>query len=209
MRFSRLIASLELDNRAGLSIFKGPDGPRKASMKISVDEIPQSPKEIKFSENIEELNNIYRRSKNREFGFPASLEVEVVYYRSGSEIFFSGSFGGRFSGTCGRCLEDYDFPLTSRFDFILTPDPARSERGAEELSRDDLGLSYYSTDEINLAPLIAEQVMLALPTRPLCSEDCQGLCGNCGANLNRESCSCTGATGDPRMAIFRNLKVGR
>ncbi|HEU4639722.1 MAG TPA: hypothetical protein VFS84_12765, partial [Candidatus Binatia bacterium] len=114
-------------------------------MKISVDEIPQSPKEIEFSENIEELNDIYRRSKNRDFGFPASLEVELVYYRSGADIFFSGSFGGRFNGTCGRCLEEYEFPLENRFDFVLTPDPAGSERGAEELSRDDLGLSYYST----------------------------------------------------------------
>jgi uncharacterized protein len=178
-------------------------------MKISVDEIPQSPREIKFSESLEELNNIYRRGKSPDFGFPASLEVELVYYRSGSDLFFSGSFRGRFTGTCSRCLEDYDFPLESRFDFVLAPDSARLERGAEELSRDDLGLSYYSTDEINLAPLIAEQVMLALPTRPLCSEDCRGLCGTCGVNLNRESCSCTTPTGDPRMAIFRDLKVGR
>ena len=178
-------------------------------MKISVDEIPQSPKEITFSESIEELNEIYRRSKNRDFGFPPSLEVDLVYYRSGLDIFFSGSFRGRFTGTCGRCLEDYDFPLESRFDFVLTPDPARSERGAEELSRDELGLSYYATEEINLAPLIAEQVMLGLPTRPLCSEDCRGLCGNCGVNLNRESCSCSTSTADPRMEIFRTLKVGR
>ena len=178
-------------------------------MKISVDEIPQSPKEIKFSESIEELNEIYRRSKNRDFRFPPSLEVELVYYRSGSDLFFSGSFRGRFAGTCGRCLEDYEFPLDSRFDFVLTPSPAKPEAGAEELSREELGLSYYSSEQINLAPLIAEQVMLALPTVPLCSPDCRGLCGTCGVNLNRESCSCTSATGDPRMAIFRDLKVGR
>jgi uncharacterized protein len=178
-------------------------------MKISVDEIPQSPKEIKFSESIEELNEIYCRGKSQDFRFPPSLQVELAYYRSGADIFFSGSFRGRFSGTCGRCLEDYEFPLEKRFDFVLTPDPLQSETGAEELSRDDLGLSYYSGDEINLAPLIAEQVMLALPTIPLCSENCRGLCGTCGVNLNRESCHCTATTGDPRMAIFRNLKVGR
>jgi uncharacterized protein len=178
-------------------------------MKISVDEIPQSPKEIRFSESIEELNEIYRRSKNRDFGFPSLLEVELVYYRSGSELFFSGSFRGRFTGCCGRCLENYSFTLNQKFDFILTPDPARSERGAEELHSDELGLSYYSTDEINLTPLIMEQVMLALPTRPLCSDECRGLCGACGANLNTEPCTCSSAAGDPRMAIFRTLKVGR
>jgi uncharacterized protein len=178
-------------------------------MKIAVDEVPQSPREIRFSESLEELKEIYRRSKAPDFVFPPSLEVELGYYRSGAELFFTGVFRGRFTGTCGRCLESYDFPLESRFDFVLAPEAARTHGGAEELSRDELGLSYFSADEVNLTPLIAEQVMLALPTRPLCSEDCRGLCGTCGVNLNRESCSCAEPVGDPRMAIFRNLKVGR
>jgi uncharacterized protein len=178
-------------------------------MKISIDEVPQSPKEIQFSESTEELEEIYRRSDERDFGFPAPLEVELVYYRSGLEIFFSGKVRGRITGRCGRCLDEYDFSLDKDFDFVLAPDPAKSERGAEELHRDDLGLSYYSGEEINLAPLIAEQVLLALPTRPLCSEACRGLCGSCGTNLNTESCGCSAGFGDPRMAIFRTLKVGR
>ena len=178
-------------------------------MKISVDEIPQSPKEITFSESIEELNELYRRSNNRDFGFPPCLEVGLVYYRSGSDIFFSGSFHGCFTGLCGRCIEEYSFALDKEFEFVLTPDPTRGDRRAEELHRDDLGLSYYASDEIDLAPLIAEQVMLALPTRPLCSDACRGLCATCGANLNKETCSCAAAADDPRMAIFRSLKVGR
>ncbi|MGH7852054.1 MAG: YceD family protein [Candidatus Binatia bacterium] len=178
-------------------------------MKIPVDEIPQSPKEITFSEKIEELNAIYRRSSQPDFGFPPSIEVDLVYYRSGADIFFNGGFRGQFTGYCGRCLENYSFTLDKDFAFVLTPEPAKSERGAEELRSADLGLSYYSSDEIDLAPLIAEQVMLALPTRPLCSEDCRGLCKACGTNLNRETCDCGTETGDPRMAIFRTLKVGR
>ena len=63
-------------------------------MKISVDEIPQSPKEIDFSESVEELKQIYSRDGNRDFGFPPSLDVHLVYYRSGQEIFFSGRFSG-------------------------------------------------------------------------------------------------------------------
>lgn len=178
-------------------------------MKIPVDEIPQSPKEITFSEKIEELNEIYRRSNYPDFGFPPSVEVELVYYRSGPDILFDGRFYGAFTGCCGRCLENYSFTLDRDFAFVLTPEPAKSERGAEELHSTELGLSYYSGDEIDLAPLIAEQVMLALPTRPLCAEDCRGLCGGCGANRNREKCNCSTESGDPRMAIFRTLKVGR
>jgi uncharacterized protein len=182
---------------------------RAIAMKIPVDEIPQSPKEIKFFESIEELNKLYQRDRDPDFGFPPILAVDLVYYRSGREIFFNGTFRGEFTGCCGRCLENYSFTLDQSFAFVLTPEPLRSERGAEELRSGELGLSYYSTEEIDLAPLIAEQVMLALPTRPLCTEDCHGLCERCGANLNRESCDCSVESGDPRMAIFRILKVGR
>jgi uncharacterized protein len=178
-------------------------------MKISVDEVPQSPKEVHFSESLDQLNQTYRQSKNRDFRFPSHLNVDLVYYRSGQDIFFSGRFDGRFTGCCGRCLEAYNFTLDTEFEFVLTPHSSKTVRRAEELRREDLGLSYYSTDEIDLAPLIAEQVMLALPTRPLCSDNCRGLCVSCGVNLNRETCSCSTTAGDPRMAIFRNLKVGR
>jgi len=178
-------------------------------MKISVDEIPQSPKEIQFSESIEELNEVYRLSNDREYSFPPKLAVELTYYRLGQDIVFHGGFKGEVSARCSRCLADYCFEMDKHFDFVLTPAPAKSGRRAEELSRDDLGLSYYSGEEIDLAPLIAEQVILALPTRPLCRESCCGLCGTCGTNLNNESCSCSVAVGDPRMAIFRTLKVGR
>ena len=183
--------------------------PALAPMKISIDEIPQTPKEIDFSENVEELNKIYSRDNSPDFGFPPSLDVHLVYYRSGPELFFSGNFSGAFTGHCGRCLEEFHFSLDKRFDFVLTPVPKRSGHGAAELHRDELGLSYYSSEEVDMAPLIAEQVMLALPTRPLCSENCRGLCVKCGVNLNSEACNCADVDGDPRMALFRRLKVGQ
>jgi uncharacterized protein len=178
-------------------------------MKIPVDDITESAKEIRFSERIDELNDLYKKSQFQDFGFPPFLEVDLVYYRSGQEIFFKGSLTGMLEGSCSRCLRNYSFPLNKDFDFVLCPDPSKSARKTEELRREDLGLSYYSTEEINLAPLIREQVMLALPTRPLCQENCRGLCGGCGVDLNNEPCACMTSTVDPRMAIFRTLKVGR
>jgi DUF177 domain-containing protein len=178
-------------------------------MKIPVDDITESAKEIRFAERVDGLNDLYKNSRFRDFGFPPFLEVELVYYRSGQEIFFKGSFGGILEASCSRCLGSYSFPLNKEFDFVLSPDLSKSGRKIEELRREDLGLSYYSTEEINLAPLIKEQLLLALPTRPLCHEGCRGLCGSCGVDLNKATCTCSSATADPRMAIFRTLKVGR
>jgi uncharacterized protein len=178
-------------------------------MKIPVDEITESAKETNFSERIGELNELYRRGQFRDFDFPPFLDVYLVYYRAGREIFFRGSFAGTLEGRCSRCLRSFSFPLNKEFDFVLSPDPSKSGRKVEELKREDLGLSYYCSDEINVAPLLREQVMLALPTRPLCRENCRGLCDRCGVNLNDEPCVCMTSAADPRMAIFRTLKVGR
>ncbi|MBI2358229.1 MAG: DUF177 domain-containing protein [Deltaproteobacteria bacterium] len=172
-------------------------------MIILVDQITESPKKVRFAESMEELNRVTELA--RDYRFPDSVDVDLIFYRSGSEIVFEGRFGGRLQGNCGRCLKSYFFALEKRFSFVLTPEPFSGR--SKELNRDELGLSFYSGQEINLFPFIQEQVLLALPTRPLCEEGCRGLCAGCGADLNREPCRCAALPGDPRMALFRNLKI--
>ena len=137
--------------------------------------------------------------------------TEVWFITDRGRSFFSRDLlAARFEGCCSRCLANYSFDVEKSFDIVLVPDPARPERKVEELRREELGLSYYSSDIIELAPLIEEQVLLALPTRPLCREDCRGLCGGCGVNLNIEECACDpAAPSDARLAIFRTLKINR
>jgi uncharacterized protein len=131
-------------------------------MKIPVDEIPESPKEIKFSESIAELNETFAKGKASDFRFPPLVDVDLVYYRSGRELFFRGSFSGQLEGSCSRCLKNFSMPVDHEFEFVLSPDPFGSSGATEELRREELGLSYYCGDEINLGPLIREQVILAL-----------------------------------------------
>jgi uncharacterized protein len=176
-------------------------------MRIAVDQITESPKDLRFAEKIEELNQIYKEGQVRDFRFPPYIDVDLVYYRSGQELFFHGSLEGMIEGYCSRCLKSYAFPIKKEFGFVLTPEPLPAKN--KELSRDELGLSFYRADEIDLFPLIKEQVLLALPIRPLCKESCRGLCLNCGTNLNEEPCRCASSWDDPRMAVFRNLKLAQ
>ncbi|HWO43471.1 MAG TPA: DUF177 domain-containing protein [Candidatus Eisenbacteria bacterium] len=178
-------------------------------MIIRVDDVTPSPKELNSIERIESLNEIYAPGQIRDFQFPAFIDVALTYYRAGADLFFEGAFRGSFEGHCSRCLRRYTFTLDSPFDFVLAPGPGTAGKKMGELTRDELGLSQYSGEEINLSPLIREQVLLALPTRPLCDENCRGLCSQCGANLNVEACACSSGAHDPRMSIFRTLKVGR
>jgi len=65
---------------------------------------------------------------------------------------------------------------------------------------------HYEGDEIDLTPLVHEQIILALPTRPLCGESCRGLCPRCGANLNAGACGCPAAPPDPRLAVLLTMR---
>jgi uncharacterized protein len=80
------------------------------------------------------------------------------------------------------------------------------ELDGTEVAADDLGLTEYSGDEIDLGQMMREQFYLALPMKPLCRQDCQGLCPVCGKNRNRETCSCESTWVDPRFEVLRNFK---
>lgn len=176
-------------------------------MKVSVDQITASPKDVSFKESSEDLNRIFEEEENGDFRFLPGLDVDLVYYRSGQELFFRGSLRATVEGRCSRCLKSYAFPLQKEFDFVLTPGLPRAKGG--EVSEEEMGMSFYNTDEIDLTPLIREQALLALPTRPLCDDHCRGLCGRCGVNLNDEDCLCPSRELDPRMHVFRTLKSAR
>jgi uncharacterized protein len=78
--------------------------------------------------------------------------------------------------------------------------------GEREVEEDDLSTAFYENDEIDLGQLMREQFYLSLPMKPLCLDDCQGLCPQCGTNLNRGTCGCQRTWEDPRFAPLRALK---
>ena len=176
-------------------------------MKLNVHDIEEGAKQLAFDEPTEGLNDLLVHGEVHDFDFPAALGVRLEYYRAGQELFLQGHISGTVVGHCGRCLEEYAFPLQKDFHVVLVP-RASNDRSEVELSDEDLDLSVYDGDEIDLAPLFQEQVILALPTRPLCDEVCKGLCAHCGANLNLEACRCAAAVGDLRLTVFRNIKIG-
>ncbi len=173
-------------------------------MKIALDDIKATPKELAYTEGVDELNARLERGVH-DYRVPRGLDVRVEYYRAGLDVFFHGSLHGEVVGTCARCLEEYAFGLDHPFVFVLEPRAAAPSESAR-LSAEDLALSYYEGDEIDLTPLVHEQIILALPTRPLCGESCRGLCPRCGANLNAGACGCPAAPPDLRLAVLHTLR---
>ena len=182
--------------------------PPGLSMKIAIDDIKASPKKLSYVEEVEELNTRLGRGGGRDYRLPAGMSVDVTHYRAGLEVFFHGVLRARVLGSCARCLEEYAFGLDYPFAFVLMPRVAAGPRPTT-LSEEDMALSYYEGDEIDLTPLVHEQTMLALPTRPLCRETCRGLCSRCGANLNAGPCDCQEVPADGRLAVLHALVRGK
>jgi uncharacterized protein len=177
------------------------------AVRVRVDQITDEESHCSFEQPLEEINERLLHGEVRDFRLTSPLGVDASYYRAGDDLFFSGRIHADLEGTCARCLEPFDLTVDETAQFVLVPTP--TEGPERQLSEDDLALSFYSGDEIDLAPLFTEQVILTLPTRALCREDCHGLCPRCGVNRNHETCGCVEREPDPRLAVLRNLRVER
>ena len=125
-----------------------------------------------------------------------------------------GNLKGEVVVPCNRCAEEARLNIDSSFDsFEPFPEDDESETPNSkekdfDSEADDLIVRLVDgAPEINLAGLLWEEFVLALPVRPLCKPDCKGLCPDCGKNLNEGPCSCVRDEGDPRLAALRGLKV--
>ena len=106
---------------------------------------------------------------------------------------------------CCRCLEPFTLPVEASFDLRYQPRATNAGEGERELEEDDLATAFYDDDSIDLGQLMEEQFYLALPMKPLCREECLGLCGVCGTNLNKGSCRCKRDWEDLRLAVLKTL----
>lgn len=109
---------------------------------------------------------------------------------------------------CSRCAEPYPIANTSTFHVRFRPRPEASEENEEvEIAdKEELDVEFYSEREIPLRALALEQIQLSLPMKPLCDENCLGLCPTCGVNRTRERCSCETSIVDDRWGALKNIR---
>lgn len=132
----------------------------------------------------------------------AGLRLHIS--REGQDVLVRGDLAARVPQACGRCLESYEVAVAPAVDTRFVPRPAgRAEE--RELGADDLETDVYDGVSIDLGVLVETETTLALPMKPLCREDCRGLCPVCGANRNVTACGHAERSADPRWAPLRSL----
>jgi len=134
------------------------------------------------------------------------LHAEFRARRKRNEVEIEGAIKGTLEAECDRCLSVVNFPVDTKFEVVFAPSDVIANSEAHELSAEDLARVSYENGVINLDELAREQVLLEIPTRILCREDCKGLCPTCGANLNEGACRCEAQKTDSRWSGLAELK---
>jgi uncharacterized protein len=146
-----------------------------------------------------------------EMAEPAEIAIEAKVEKGslGGEYVIDGTSTFTAALACSRCLDPTPFANSSPFHVRFRPRPETSGLENDEVEiteAEELDVEYYSEREFPLRDLAIEQIQLSIPMKPLCDDKCLGLCSQCGANRNREECSCTAAAGDDRWGALRGLR---
>jgi uncharacterized protein len=142
----------------------------------------------------------------QEMNFRGTVTGSLQIRKTGQQVLVLGNVGGKVQLTCARCLKDFIAEIQENVDIELRPvldlDRAARER---ELGSDDLNVGFFRGDALDIGHLAAEQVSLAIPMKPLCHNDCSGICPECGADRAMGTCECELST-DPRWGALKDLK---
>ncbi|HNS38609.1 MAG: DUF177 domain-containing protein [Anaerolineae bacterium] len=126
----------------------------------------------------------------------APLQGSITATRTTEGIYLQGKLESSMSMECVRCLDEAIVPVDISIDELYYYPPQDAPEGEARVGEDGI---------IDLAPLVRELSLLSVPIKVLCRPDCQGLCQECGANLNYGDCGCAEDDVDPRLSVLQSL----
>jgi uncharacterized protein len=149
-----------------------------------------------------------------------TFQFQVKLQKVGTGVLLNGAFTATVVAPCKRCLVEVPLSIPTSFTLNLVPQNLASQVGLDEEGEDDdkgeRGGSFRMEDaeeevfdgkQIDLGPILREQLLLALPMNAVCRDECRGLCMACGQNLNEKACGCDTKPIDPRLAALKNIKL--
>jgi uncharacterized protein len=128
---------------------------------------------------------------------------------AGAEVFVNGHIETRVQVECDRCLQPVALPVNADFELEYITGQAYESSSVVELNEDELSVSVFDGETIDVDEIVKEQILLAVPTRTLCRPDCKGICPDCGIDKNTSDCTCGTDEVDPRWAALKNLTSGK
>ncbi|MGE4291259.1 MAG: DUF177 domain-containing protein [Desulfovibrio sp.] len=166
---------------------------------INVSDLPTEGRDFSFTDPAFWSGRFAEFGLNSQAVRPLEAEIHILPQPEGALV--RGTLRGAVRLSCDRCTGEYDFSVDTAFElFESLPDGEEPEQDCR-VHRDE-GILF-----LDIGALLWEEFILSLPTKPLCNEACKGICPKCGQNFNEGSCDCARDGGDPRLAVFRDLKL--
>ena len=140
---------------------------------------------------------------NARIASDVSLQGELSKSAASTEL--KGKLAGTMEIDCDRCLKPQQRQMDIELDLEFVPERSFGAESNLELQAGDLNIDAIPNDNIDTAAIAREQILLDLPQQFFCREECEGLCQNCGTDLNESDCGCSDTEIDPRWAALKNL----
>jgi uncharacterized protein len=128
--------------------------------------------------------------------FTGKIPCEAVINRSGEVFYVQLQFSGVFKLECSRCLEQFDFPIEGSLRLVIKEQKGKFGQAFDDETADFFFDTFHR--ELDLSPAIYEEIMTALPMKPLCKENCKGI--NPDGELRGEE------SVDPRWEVLKNFR---
>jgi uncharacterized protein len=165
-------------------------------LRIPIAQIPPAGTEIRVQTKFPEARTDVARY------FPGPIDIQCCITVLGQEYWIEMLAGTEGEFECDRCCSSFSRRIQGEVKTLYTRETLKS--GA--LDRSDIRIIPAGENELNLSADLIDALLLALPAKILCREDCAGLCPGCGADLNRTTCGCGGQEPDPRWDALKKLK---
>jgi uncharacterized protein len=137
--------------------------------------------------------------------FKDEIRLKLTIVKTGSSFDLSGKLEADLYLECARCLEVFNYNIRSALHAVAKI----GAKGIQESDQNDGEGIFYLTPEdqtVDLSGIVKDDIVLSMPIKPLCKEDCRGLCPGCGNNLNTSACACKTADKDPRWHKLARIK---
>lgn len=179
-------------------------------MLIQTDKLKRRPRQVVIKEQAADFPVLHDLIDQNTVVFNEMIHGTLEATWAGDVIEVNGRLTTSVTIPCSRCLvpvtEPLDIPVLLCYAGLdVDREPAAVED--LELNREELGLITFSGPEIDMRPDLEQEIIMALPQRPLCKETCKGLCPVCGRNQNQERCGCDIPIFHSGLAALKKFKV--
>lgn len=166
-------------------------------MKINISEILSNPSVVKDFEVVPDMETL--DLKRASYPVTQKAPVKLTIRKAEDKIRITGKTEIRLIIPCDRCLDDVELTFPVEIDRHVNPDIEAD--GIDDVDEQ----SFMDGCMLDVDRLVTDEVVVALPSKVLCKDDCKGLCSVCGTNLNHSNCDCDRFVPDPRMAAIQDI----